>query len=889
VLHRDLKPSNVLLDRDGRPHVADFGLAKWLGSENDLTQTGALLGTPSYMAPEQASPGPRPRLGADPDPGRGFYDGVTTAADVYGLGAVLYALLTGRPPFCGPTMLLTLEQVRRDPPPLPRSINRLVDRDLETVCLKCLEKDPAHRYSSAEDLAEDLERWLTKEPVRARRATLSRRLWLLCRRHPAPAALVAVLAVFVPVLIATLATAVVSVGRERDKAIAHEARAEAREKEVLRQLYAADLALAHREWLQGDVNGLKHLLDKWRPASGQEDLRDSAWRLLDPLQRTDALRPPEIISAHASDIYRLAISGDGRTMATASRDGTIRLQREGGTPLILRGHNGEVNWVAFDTRAERVASAGDDGTVCVWNVATGARLLQLVSHKGEVVAVEFALDGKTLLAAGSDGTLRRWQLPSGLPGQPIKLCGDRVASLAIAPVGGYVAAASKDRCIRVLDLEKDVVLYERHLPGQAQCVAFSPDGLKLAAGDAGGHLSLFCARDGDLLRMFTCDNGCAIEGVAFAPDQKTLATCGMHGRVRLWNFQRGELRRNLDCEDRRVWCTTFAHDSLRLYCGASDGCIRSWRLADAHAARFLPAATGDVCASLAFSPDGRTLAVASIDGSVSFWNPRDCQERTDAPPIRSAAPGTTRILYESDGRVLGVCGADGSLHRWRINDSGVAVQLPGCEPGKRPLCCKSGTSEWLWSAGRSGLIRWDAQTGQQVGLNLDGEPCSAAAWSPDGQLLALALPGRVRLLRHGTEPIADLRLHRRDWSSPAVTFSPDGQTVAALGFGSVIRLWSTTDGSKGPILESRQSAVHCIAFSPDGKVLADGGEDGTIKIWDVASGRELFALTSRRSGRVYQLAFAPDGSSLAAAFENQDHTRDVAIWPASPIDSSASD
>jgi WD40 repeat protein len=639
VLHRDLKPSNILVDRDGVPYVTDFGLAKRLGGLS-LTQTGAVVGTPGYMAPEQT--------GSEHGP-------VRVTSDVYSLGAVLYALLAGRPPFRGENVLEVLEQTRqREPEPLSADNSR-VDRDLETITRKCLEKDPGRRYRSAQALAEDLERWLQGKPIEARRPTRARRLWLWSRRHPSLAMLSAAVAVLVPSLIATLAMAVVVVGGERDQARS--------QREKMREnLYAADMGLAHRAWLQGDMTQLSKLLEQWRPQPPMSDLRDFAWHFLDSLRESESRLLPTRDKVHKGAIYRLAYSPDGRTLASASKDGTVRLKTVGREPMFLRRHTDEVNWVAFDRQGRRLATASDDGTARVWDVASGQELLCVTIPDKEIVAVEFTLDGQTLLTGDGprvtgekgDGAIRFWDLPSGAPSRrfnSLRMPG-RIESLAIAPDGTSIATVAKQTELAVWNMTGSRQL-EAAVGGEGSCVAYAPDGHRLAVGDRNGNFRLFRIVDGSREGAFLLEGVGTVEAAAFSPDGWTLATCGRGGLVRLWDLRSRLPLRKLDGEDVHMWCVTFSPNGRTLLTGGDDGVIRSWDLSSTQIPQYLPAPAGD-CPWLAFTPDGAGLAVANSSGVVSFWDPRSLQGREVLSPLNSRYHGPKRFNFGADGKVLGL-------------------------------------------------------------------------------------------------------------------------------------------------------------------------------------------------------------------------------------------
>ena len=395
ILHRDIKPANVMLDDKDHPHVMDFGLARLDTAASKLTQDGTVMGTPAYMSPEQAA---------------GENDRVKAASDQYSLGVLFYELLTGKTPFSGPPQIVIVNVLTQPPKP-PRTLKPDVPRDLETICLKAMAKEPGHRYASCREFAEDLRRWLAGEPITVRRVSYAERLVRWCQRNRVLASLVATAALLlVAVAVVSTVSAVrlkdladrernetkranketENAQRERTKALDLAAADNARQQTKLakRNLYAAHMNLTQLAWEDARVGAVLELLERWRPQEQSAESRSN--------------RSPMANSAETA-------VDDLRGFEWYYWDRLCHSYL-----LELKGHTGTVNCVAFSADGKRLSSASDDQTVKLWDVASGQEMLTLKGHTGKVTSVAFSTDGKRLASASYDKTVKVWDAMSGL-------------------------------------------------------------------------------------------------------------------------------------------------------------------------------------------------------------------------------------------------------------------------------------------------------------------------------------------------------------------------------------------------------------------------------------------------------------------------------------------
>jgi WD40 repeat protein/serine/threonine protein kinase len=864
IIHRDIKPNNVMVTLNAgvpMPMVIDFGVAKAtqqkLTEKTVFTNYATMIGTPAYMSPEQAE---MSRLDVD------------TRSDIYGLGVLLYELLTGTTPFPEKRLRsasyqemqrIILEEEPERPSTRLRQTKTLskspvqfstfhseLSTDLDWIVMKCLEKDRARRYETANGLARDLQRHLNNEPVVARPPTKVYRLQKAWRRNKVvfTAAAVMAAALVVGTTVSTWQAIEASRARndekeqrlaaqtERDKAQAaqNEAeRAQQAEKEALlradHQLYVADMNLAQQAWEQNNIGQLRQLLEDTQ-GSPYRGFEWCFWQRLIHLEL-------KTLRGHLDGVYAVAFSPDGQRIVTGSADMTAKVWEaaSGRELLTLRGHKNEIHSVAFSPDGQRIVTGSYDGTAREWEAASGRGLLTLNGHNAGIESVAFSPDGQRIVTGSWDNTAKVWETASGKP---------------------------------LLTLSPSALV---------MCVAFSPDGQRIVTGGWDKTAKVWDAASGtNLLTLTGHSNG--VFSVAFSPDGKRIVTGGGDHVAKVWDAATGTNLLTLKGHKSWVRAVAFSPDGQRIVTGSGDPTAEVWDAASGTNLVMLKGHSGQI-RSVAYSPDGQRIVTGSLDETAKVWDVANGLTADKAGGELLTLKGHSEqiwcVAFSPDGQRIVTGSFDQTAKVWDAASGTNLLTLTGHSDQVFGVAYSPDGQRIVTGSVDNTAKVWDAASGTNLLTLKHSNWVLAVAFSPDGQRIVTGSKDNTAKVWDATSGTNLLTLNGHSDGVFGVAFSPDGQRIVTGGWDKTAKVWDAASGTNLVTLKGHSGVVSFVAFSPNGQRIVTGSRDNTAKVWDAASGTNLLTLKGH-NGWVESVAFSPDGQRIVTG--SWDNT--AKVWEA---------
>lgn len=862
IVHRDLKPGNILvssLDDLSTVKITDFGLAHLADGSHQQTQTGVFLGTPSYCAPEQAL---------------GKRDLISPATDTYALGAILYELLTGQIPFVGANVIDTLHQVVDQEPIRPSNLNRSIPKDLETICLRCLEKKPERRYANSEALADDLRRWLNHEPIHAKQITWRDRMVKWVQRHPAGAALIATISIAFAMLVGLVIFLMLyqrlqdeKANVEKQRLLAEQATREAeKQRDLTRRVqYASDLVLAERAWSDNDLVRMIELLNRQIPSNtAGQDLRGFEWYYLYGLlhEAKRVLRPQFRCRIRGS-----SFSADGRYLAFSTDRHILRVWDVLNNRVHFRvGTKHFCHTIALSKDGTRLLAGSDSGGIYLFDVHSQKQLLHINESGLNVRKVAFFPDENSIACSVEHGIIYGWNIKTQKRTLTIakKKLQKQSPNVAFHSTTGHCAVPQ----------ETNVDIYDRigtklktlnDHPSKVHCVAWDSSGTRLAVGCRDGSIVLWDTRRIEQPLATLHKHESIVRFLEFHPNGTMLASTGEDRKVMLWNTQRKKRIRLIQGHTEWITGIHFRPNSDELLTTSADGTLKFWNIHQPMQPSLLSAKMSSDSPKLhAISEDGRLLV--NKEFSPGRFLVLELTSGRELQPILMQNQEDDNVIQldlNKDGSRLAVIYKSKYVEVYNVHAQQLSwrKQLNDMIPQSVTL---SLTGKLLAIGGTTGKVQlWNAETGKLIRIYESGKgSVRCLAFDQTGTRLAAAClkQGELIVWNLNTGLVSFRVKDSGDiYYTYRLQFSPDGKFLYG-DFYRDVESWNLETGQKNMTFQWSPSGADAFCLSPDGQRLASGSGQGVIRIWSTKTGQLTF--TTKLSSRINGIQFSSDGNRL---------------------------